>query len=151
MWSIVHINGETAGIAVDNGPYRDRTVDTESFNEDLDSVKLVNGTAGDVVCKHCGERWGVDEDHDEAVREECPDSENEGMHELSADHLSWFEEARITVRDADEEVAVELHVMGKRFRLGVHFAENVDGGSLVLSLPGTSGTRTVDGYTVIAD
>lgn len=151
MWSIVEINGESAGIAVDNGPYRDRTVDTETFNEDMDSVKLVNGTAGDVVCTNCGERWGADDDHDEAATAECPDGEDGATHELQPDHLSWFEEAVVRVREADEEVSVELTVKGKRFRIGVHYAENVDGGSLVLSKPGTSGTREVDGYTVIGD
>lgn len=151
MWSTVEINGENAGIAVDNGPFRDRTVDTETFNEDLETVKLTNATSGDVVCRNCGERWGVNEDHDEAAQEECPDSEDEGAHDLTPDHLSWFEEARINVRDAEQEVAVELYVNGKRFRLGVHFAESVDGGSLVLSVPGTSGTREVDGYTVVAN
>lgn len=149
MWSIVEINGENAGIE-GKDQYGSPVVDRESFAEDLDSVKLINGTAGDVVCKNCGERW--DSTQEAPTDEECPDGEDdEATHELSADHLAWFDEAVVRVRDAEEEVSVELHVKGKRFRIGVHFAKNVDGGSLVLSLPGTSGTREVDGVTVVAD
>lgn len=158
MWSIVQINGDQAGIAVDNGPHRDRTVDTETFTEDLETVKLVNETAGDVVCSYCGERWGVDDDHDEAAAEQCPEAEDNVAHDLVPDHLSWFEEAAVRVRDADEEVSVELVVKGKRFRIGVHFASGIvmpgdvqPTGALVLSLPGTSGTRDIDGVTVVAD
>lgn len=128
-------------------------------------VRVIHSTSGDFVCKHCRETWNEqDEDIEDVATQECSDrvcedpececdlSTDHGTHELEPAPMSWFEEATIKVDQAQEEVAVSFEVSGKRFRIGVHYAANVgENGSLVLSLPGTSGTREVDGRIVVAD
>jgi hypothetical protein len=159
-WMSVEIDGERAGVERKD-QYGQTVCSGEVFAEDLEAVKVIHATAGDFSCKHCGERWNEgDEDRDTIAENVCPDNicddENceceEHTHELEDAPMTWFEEAAIRVDHAQEEVSVSFEVNGKRFRMGVHFAENVgEGGSLVLSLPGTSGTRDVDGVTVVAD
>lgn len=151
-WMSVEIDGKRAGVE-GKDQYGQPVLDSETFAEDLETVKVIHATAGDFGCKHCGERSNEsDVDRDEISREVCPKGEDGATHELEDAPMTWFEEATIKVDQVHDEVSVALIVNGKRFRMGVHFAENVgESGSLVLSFPGTSGTREVDGCTVVAD
>jgi hypothetical protein len=156
-WMNVEINGETAATKVSDTYPHDLM--PEIHADVLETVKVFHTTAGDFMCKYCNESWNdTNEDRDEISGQECPQHESEtsptgyGTHELEDASLSWFEEATVRVDDKQNEVSVAIEVNGKRFRISVHYAENIgEGGSLVLTLPGTSGTREVDGCTVVAD
>jgi hypothetical protein len=155
----VQIDGDTAATRISEG--YPPVLAPEYYAEDLETVRVVHATSGDFSCKHCGERWSTqDEDRDEVAAQVCPQNVcedpqcecGEHTHELEDAPMTWFEEATIKVDQRREEVSVSFEVNGKRFRMGVHYAANVDeGGSLVLSFPGTSGTRELAGRTVVAD
>jgi hypothetical protein len=161
-WMSVEIDGERAGVERKDS-FGQIMCSSEVFAEDLETTKVIHATSGDFSCKHCGERWNEqDEDRDDVAAEVCPqnvceDPEcecGEHTHELEDAPMTWFEEAAIKVDQRQEEVSVSFEVNGKRFRMGVHYAANIgrDGtGALVLSFPGTSGTREVNGCTVVAD
>jgi hypothetical protein len=152
MWNTVKVNGEAVA-----PEYTDQAGQqifaTERYADILETVLVEHDTAGDVSCTVCGEVWGADDDHEEAARELCSQGETgEETHVVEPAPLAWFEEARVFLSESDESVRVQITVKGKRFAITVHHAANVgENGSLVLTLPGTSGTREVDGVTIIAD
>lgn len=168
-WMTVQIDGDTAATRISEG-YPPVLV-PEYYAEDLADVRVIHATSGDFSCKHCGERWNAqDEDRDEVAAQECPERlacdpvgcmcdettehDPNGTHELDDAPMTWFENASIKVDQVQEEVSVSFEVNGKRFRMGVHYVADITrdgGGALVLSFPGTSGTRELAGCTVVAD
>jgi len=151
-WLAVEIDGETAGVGRE-GRLGEQVLTTDRFAEDLETVKVIHATAGDFSCKHCGERWNDEtDDIEEGSRELCEDNVcedpkcecTEHTHELESAPMSWFEEAAVRIDHEQEEVSVSIKVNGKRFVISAWYAENIDGGSLMVRVPGTSGTRPVD-------
>jgi hypothetical protein len=152
MWNTVKVNGEAVA-PEHKDQFGQQIFATELYADVLETVVVEHDTAGVISCTVCGECWDLNDDHDEAARELCPQGDTgEEVHVLAPAPLTWFEEARVSVNEGDESVRVQITASGKRFAITVHYAENVgEHGSLVLTLPGTSGTREVDGVTVIAD